>query len=207
VEGDVDAELTFSNQDDGGRCIRSGSPLPRGVEPDRQAFAVCECGNRVKVLRDGTFRRHVPPGVAYHGTAVSRKPREPRASGMSASSAAVVERYAGDPAATLQAVADACGVTRQRVHQILTSYAPEMYVRHLRERQLRKQTRRVFAAIAVAAQHESKRTHGTLNRYRMGCKCKSCRRANADASRARYRVGRERMGLSVSPSRRWVHED
>ncbi len=75
------------------------------------------------------------------------------------------------------------GISRQRIGQIVATYCPhvgrlrEQAAKKERERQRAGQRRKRAAARARA------RRHGTINRYRRGCKCARCRAANARMQR------------------------
>jgi hypothetical protein len=68
------------------------------------------------------------------------------------------------------------GISRERVRQLFAERdLPHGHV----VSQQRREMQRVVTAVAIAARHESKRRHGTLARYRLGCHCDECRTANA----------------------------
>jgi hypothetical protein len=114
------------------RCEHSGDRADPG-RVDRQSFTVCVCGNRVKVNRDGTLRRHVPPGNDYRSGRRATVPPTLRRPGHTRPewlSRQVIYRANADrddeivrlrkvENLTLEAIGRRYGLTRERVRQIV----------------------------------------------------------------------------------------
>lgn len=77
---------------------------------------------------------------------------------------------------TLGQIGDRFGLSYERVRQILIKQTgsadyPGPPLSHYK---------RIAEAVAFVARREHTRRHGTARRYALGCKCRECRKANAD---------------------------
>ena len=73
--------------------------------------------------------------------------------------------------------------SREMVRLVLKERGAPSLTNH--RHQVRRETKRVLLAVAVAGRHEAiRQTHGTRTLYNLGCHCDECRRANRDGARS-----------------------